>query len=233
MQLKLNGVTIVDTRDGTLARDMTIVMDDGKIAKIAPSATAAAADGVDARGKFVVPGDLDCHAHPLNSADPEGQPYTDAGQRNYRLPPNVRNVRKRSKRGAPGNLMPVVPGARTARDGRADSDQGQRRNARRRGRRSSQPARSGSGLSQSHRRDSRRVPRDRRGSEAAGDAFSRTSQSGRFAGGRRTRRHALDRTLGPARLDPIELLDRGSRIAQARRAERRRGLRSPDRFPKA
>ncbi len=72
-QLTLNGATIVDTRDGTLTRDVAIVMDAGKIAKIAPAASeGGTGEVVDARGKFVVPGYLDCHAHPLNAADPEG-----------------------------------------------------------------------------------------------------------------------------------------------------------------
>jgi hypothetical protein len=71
----LNGVTIVDTRDGALTRDMTIVTDNGKIAKIGPAASvdeSGAPHAIDARGKYVVPGYLDLHAHPLNSADPEG-----------------------------------------------------------------------------------------------------------------------------------------------------------------
>jgi len=73
--LVLNGVTIVDTRNGALARNLTILMNRGKIAKIGRSGSitgTGAAKNVDARGKFVVPGYLDLHAHPLNSSDPEG-----------------------------------------------------------------------------------------------------------------------------------------------------------------
>jgi hypothetical protein len=70
----LNGVTIVDTRDGTLSPNMAILIDSGKIAKVAPagSITAAKARTINARGKFVVPGYNDYHAHPLSSADPQG-----------------------------------------------------------------------------------------------------------------------------------------------------------------
>jgi hypothetical protein len=72
--LVLNGVTIVDTHDGSLTRDMTIVIDNGKIAKIAPagSISGRSARAVDAHGTFVVPGFCDFHAHPLSSSDPEG-----------------------------------------------------------------------------------------------------------------------------------------------------------------
>lgn len=73
--LMLDGVTIVDTRDGTLRHNMTIVVSDGKITRIAPAGTVAAdpsVTSVDARGKFVVPGYNDYHCHPLSQADPEG-----------------------------------------------------------------------------------------------------------------------------------------------------------------
>jgi imidazolonepropionase-like amidohydrolase len=73
--LVLNGVTIVDTHDGTLARGMAIVIDGGKITKIVRTkdvTVGGSAKSVDARGKFVVPGYLDMHAHPLNSSDPQG-----------------------------------------------------------------------------------------------------------------------------------------------------------------
>ena len=74
-KLTLNGIAIVDTRDGSLARNMTIVMEAGKITIVRPAgAVAGNVSGrwVDARGKFAVPGYFDLHAHPLNSSDPEG-----------------------------------------------------------------------------------------------------------------------------------------------------------------
>jgi hypothetical protein len=70
----LNGVTIVDTHDGTMSPNMAILIDGGKIAKIGPagSISASSARTVNARGKFVVPGFNDYHAHPLSSSDPQG-----------------------------------------------------------------------------------------------------------------------------------------------------------------
>jgi Amidohydrolase family len=68
--LILRGVTIVDTRDGSLAPDMAIVIENGTIANIA--AASGIGDGaavVDVRGSFAVPGYNDAHAHPLNAPD--------------------------------------------------------------------------------------------------------------------------------------------------------------------
>ena len=68
--LILRGVTIVDTRDGSLAPDMAIVIENGSIAKVASAASIGDASGViDARGTFAVPGYNDAHAHPLNAPD--------------------------------------------------------------------------------------------------------------------------------------------------------------------
>ena len=71
----LENVTIVNTRDGSLAPGMAILIDAGKISKIGPAgslAAAGAAKSIDGSGKFVVPGYLDMHAHPLNATDPAG-----------------------------------------------------------------------------------------------------------------------------------------------------------------
>lgn len=73
--LVLNGVTIVDTRTGRLTPGRAIVIDDGAIMRIARAGTVRAGGSarfVDARGKFVTPGFLDMHAHPLDSPDPAG-----------------------------------------------------------------------------------------------------------------------------------------------------------------
>ena len=73
--LVLEGVTIVDTHDGKLRHNMTVVIDKGKISRIAPAGSIVAgplAKTIDARGKYVVPGFLDLHAHPLSTSDPEG-----------------------------------------------------------------------------------------------------------------------------------------------------------------
>lgn len=73
-RLVLTGVTVVDTRDGTKLRDQAIVIADGKIVAVTPSAAADKAGGqiVAAHGKFVMPGYLDMHCHPLGTRDDEG-----------------------------------------------------------------------------------------------------------------------------------------------------------------
>lgn len=74
-QIVFQGVTVVDTHDGKLSPNMAVFVRNGKIAKIVP-ATSATADGsavvIDARGKYLVPGFNDFHAHPLSSSDPQG-----------------------------------------------------------------------------------------------------------------------------------------------------------------
>ncbi len=66
----ISHVTVVDTRDGSLARDMAVVIDGDAITAVRRArdvTTSGAAKLIDARGKFVVPGFLDMHAHPLTS----------------------------------------------------------------------------------------------------------------------------------------------------------------------
>jgi imidazolonepropionase-like amidohydrolase len=73
--LVLDGVTIVDTHTGGQARGMAIAIEDGKIARVEPAGAAAAGGTtrvIDGQGKFVVPGYLDMHAHPLGSRGDEG-----------------------------------------------------------------------------------------------------------------------------------------------------------------
>ena len=73
--LVISGATIVDTRTGKLIRGKTLVIADGKIAKIVGARKAVAsgaAKAIDARGKFIVPGLLEMHAHPLMSPDTKG-----------------------------------------------------------------------------------------------------------------------------------------------------------------
>ena len=71
--LILDGVTIVNTWDGKLQPGMAILIRGGKIVRIdrAHRIKAGRLALTDAHGKFVVPGYLDMHAHPLNSAGPE------------------------------------------------------------------------------------------------------------------------------------------------------------------
>jgi hypothetical protein len=65
--LVLDGVTIVDTNDGSVSPEMSIVVAGGKIVRIAPGTNAASAT----RGMFAVPGYNDFHSHPLNQPDPQ------------------------------------------------------------------------------------------------------------------------------------------------------------------
>ena len=70
--LRIDGVTIVDTRDGKLTPGMSILMDHGEIAAITPTSSTLKAPGmlsVDASGKFVVPGYNDMHVHVLDQAN--------------------------------------------------------------------------------------------------------------------------------------------------------------------
>jgi imidazolonepropionase-like amidohydrolase len=67
-KLLIEGVTVVDTRDGRLAPGMSILMSDGVIVRVEPTGTLAVEppfERIDATGKFAVPGFLDMHAHAL------------------------------------------------------------------------------------------------------------------------------------------------------------------------
>jgi imidazolonepropionase-like amidohydrolase len=71
-KLIFSDVTIVDTHDGKLTPGATIVIEDGKITKIVRSGkidAAANAQHIDGKGRFVVPGFWDMHAHPFNNAN--------------------------------------------------------------------------------------------------------------------------------------------------------------------
>ena len=72
--LLIDHVTVVDVRTGRLVRDRAVLVSDGKIARIAKGGSIRAgrtARRVDARGRFLIPGLNDMHAHNLNSASPE------------------------------------------------------------------------------------------------------------------------------------------------------------------
>ena len=71
--LILDHVTVVDVRTGRLARDRAVVIADGKIVRIAAGGVKpiGGARVADERGRFVVPGFNDMHAHNLNTDSPE------------------------------------------------------------------------------------------------------------------------------------------------------------------
>jgi imidazolonepropionase-like amidohydrolase len=70
----LKGVTVVDTRDGSLAPNRDVTIDGGRITAIGPATATGPTSGsvIDAHGKFLVPGYLEMHAHPLQLKDPSG-----------------------------------------------------------------------------------------------------------------------------------------------------------------
>jgi hypothetical protein len=73
--LRLDGVTVVDTRDGQLRSGMSILMDMGRIVSVTPTAATPkdpSVHSVDATGEFVVPGYSNMHSHALNLGDPSG-----------------------------------------------------------------------------------------------------------------------------------------------------------------
>ncbi|WP_077034725.1 amidohydrolase family protein [Pelomonas sp. KK5] len=67
----IRNVTIVNTRDGSQAPRMAVVVDGGRIVKIAATEyirTTGSATDVDASGKYLVPGYLDMHTHAIDAA---------------------------------------------------------------------------------------------------------------------------------------------------------------------
>jgi Amidohydrolase family len=75
--LLLRNATIVGTADGALTPNVDVAIADGAIGAISTTDPAAApgpadAEIVDATGKYLIPGLLDMHAHPLNEKHPAG-----------------------------------------------------------------------------------------------------------------------------------------------------------------
>ena len=72
--LVLDHVTVVDVRTGRLQPDRAVIVLGGKIARVARGGTVtatSAAKRIDGRGRFVVPGYNDMHAHNLNTESSE------------------------------------------------------------------------------------------------------------------------------------------------------------------
>ena len=72
--LVLRHATVVSPADGSLRRDVDVVVDGGRITAVSAAGRAAPAARrvVEARGEYVSPGFLDMHAHPLGSPDTRG-----------------------------------------------------------------------------------------------------------------------------------------------------------------
>ncbi|WP_206244192.1 amidohydrolase family protein [Novosphingobium terrae] len=73
--LRIENVTIVDPRDGSKARGMSIAITLGRITDIFPTGSkqlSPQVQVVDGTGKFVVPGYNDMHSHVLELPDPSG-----------------------------------------------------------------------------------------------------------------------------------------------------------------
>jgi hypothetical protein len=68
----LRGVTVVDTRDGSLTPGMDVTVTRNRITGIGPASDQATLGSVDVSGQYLVPGYLEMHAHPLESKDPAG-----------------------------------------------------------------------------------------------------------------------------------------------------------------
>ncbi len=65
-------VTVVDTRDGTLAPHRSVIVEGPRIVQVLPAASVrvhAGARVVDGEGRYLVPGFLDMHTHALPAAD--------------------------------------------------------------------------------------------------------------------------------------------------------------------
>jgi imidazolonepropionase-like amidohydrolase len=71
-KLRLDGVTLVDTQDGKLTRGMSILMDQGRIVNITPTAEVLRdplITSIDATGKLAIPGFNNMHMHVIDQAD--------------------------------------------------------------------------------------------------------------------------------------------------------------------
>lgn len=69
----LQNATVVNTRDGSLAAGVAVVVDGGVIKQVVSAGVTVnvrgTAQSVDATGKFVVPGYLDMHTHAIDAVD--------------------------------------------------------------------------------------------------------------------------------------------------------------------
>lgn len=74
----IRNVTVVNTRDGSLMHNMAVIVEGGKIVRVAPMAGVRMSAGVvdvDGTGKYVVPGFLDMHTHGILAAHQTPPPW--------------------------------------------------------------------------------------------------------------------------------------------------------------
>ncbi len=64
--LALTNANVVNVSDGTVQRNMTIVLRDGRIASVSAAAAPAGMKVLDVRGRYVMPGLIDAHVHIAN-----------------------------------------------------------------------------------------------------------------------------------------------------------------------
>lgn len=72
--LAITDVTVIDTRSGQRQSPMTVLVADGRIVRLAPSAGLSPPPGarrIDGRGRFLIPGLWDMHVHVLRAPRPE------------------------------------------------------------------------------------------------------------------------------------------------------------------
>ena len=78
----LTRATVIDGTGSPPQKDVTIVMENGRIRDMGPSARVAAPAGaavVDINGKYVVPGIINAHGHVSKNAEPELRQYASYG----------------------------------------------------------------------------------------------------------------------------------------------------------
>ena len=72
MTVVLRDVTVVSTHDGSRSPNRDVHIEGDTIARITPTGDVPAATVIEGHGRYVVPGYLDMHTHPLGWGDPSG-----------------------------------------------------------------------------------------------------------------------------------------------------------------